>query len=425
MLAPDSLVTDMMFFHEAPLDQQMLIEAFGGPEQAKEKKLLDPDMLDPRVEMEMSPSVPFRRRGERRLMIIDDSKPLRTDPQDPIIKVDLRPAKEELIAMCEKLPIRLGRLFALGSWGDAVLVARLARDLRGICLLGWALDPTIDVDGRRRANQLSRAEFETKVMAFEQRLDELEEAEILAGLGTDVNFERRGELLIVDVLEADGTWDQQRSIVMEMQLAALDRFSIFPGAPSVRLAGSSPITVVDQTGEPKLAAGTQQLAQDEIAAAEQRATAAAAKAAEDKAAADKAALPVAPLSTAEIAGTVVLVFPADRLSPDAVAALGKRDWDHVIRSSDKLPGAILDRIHQGGAGWVAPLEFLSEVFVDGKPLTKPAFEAGARALDGGCRALDVHFPRFGPVTLLEVPGKGRFVTSIVDHDAEVAALVSK
>jgi len=27
------------------------------------------------------------------------------------------------------------------------------------------------------------------------------------------------------------------------------------------------------------------------------------------------------------------------------------------------------------------------------------------------KSLDVHFPRFGPVTLLEIAGKGRFVTS--------------
>jgi hypothetical protein len=437
MLALDSLVTDLMFFHEAPLDQQMLIDPFGGPEKAKEKKLLDPDMLDPRMEMEMSPSVPFRRRGERRLMIIDDAAPLRADPQDPIVQVDLRPAKDELIRMCDALPVRLGRLFALGAWGDAVLVARLARDLRAICLLGWALDPTIDVDGRRRASQLSRNEFETKLLAFEKRLDELSEDEILARLGGDVHFERRGDLLIVDVLEADGTWDQRKSVTMEMQLAALDRFSMLPGAPSVQVA-SGAIDVVDQSGAPKLAMGTQQLSKAEIEAEEKASSdkkaadrAAADQAAADQAAADqaaaeaKAATPAPPLSTGEIAGGVVLVFPADRLSPDAVAALGKRDWDHVVRATDKLPGSVRDRMQRDGAAWVAPLEFLSEVFLDGKPLTKPAFEAGARPLDGGARALDVHFPRFGPVTLLDVPGRGRFVTSLVGHDAEVAALVAR
>src|SRR5262245_59226760 len=134
MLALESLVTDLIFKQAAQLDQKTLIDALGGMEAAKQKKLLDPDMLDPRMEMELSPSMPFRRRGERRLMIIDDSQPLREDPQDPLIKVDLREAKEALIALCETLPVRLGRLFALGSWGDAVLVAREARDLRAISL---------------------------------------------------------------------------------------------------------------------------------------------------------------------------------------------------------------------------------------------------------------------------------------------------
>src|SRR6185503_4403090 len=121
---------------------------------------------------------------------------------DPFIKTDLRPHRETLISMCQKLPIRLGRLFALGTWGDAVIVARSARDLRGICLLPWALDPQVDLDGKRRATPLSPKEFETKVLAFEKRLEELDEQQILAEL-SGVAFERRGDLLVVGVLEAD------------------------------------------------------------------------------------------------------------------------------------------------------------------------------------------------------------------------------
>src|SRR5215510_9710108 len=133
----DSLITDLMFQSTAAVDR-----------------------LDPRAEMELSPSMPFRRRGERRLMLIDDQAITpRTDPQaDPWIKSDLRPAKQSLIAMCQSLPVRLGRLFALGSWGDAVIVARNVRDLRAICLLPLALDPQVDVDGKRRQTPLSQKE---------------------------------------------------------------------------------------------------------------------------------------------------------------------------------------------------------------------------------------------------------------------------
>ena len=81
-----------------------------------------------------------------------------------------------------------------------------------------------------------------------------------------------------------------------------------------------------------------------------------------------------------------------------------------------------DKIQRDGAAWIAPLEFLSEVFVDGKPLTKQQFEKDARAVDGG-RALDVHFPRFGDVVLLEIAGQGRFVTSLTDRAERVGALV--
>src|SRR6478672_7602007 len=131
MLQLDSIVTDLMFQASAAIDQKTLIEGLGGETALETKQLLDVDRLDPRAEMELSPSMPFRRRGERRLMIIDDQATTpREDPaKDPFIKIDLRPFKEALITMCEKLPIRLGRLFALGGWGDAVLVARNVRDL--------------------------------------------------------------------------------------------------------------------------------------------------------------------------------------------------------------------------------------------------------------------------------------------------------
>src|SRR5437868_4452559 len=114
----DSLVTDLMFQATAAIDQKTLIDGLGGQDALEGKQLLDIDRLDPRAEMELSPSMPFRHRGERRLMIIDDQVVTpRPDPQaDPWIKADLRPAKEALIASCQKLPTRLGRLFVLGSW---------------------------------------------------------------------------------------------------------------------------------------------------------------------------------------------------------------------------------------------------------------------------------------------------------------------
>src|SRR5436853_3393906 len=111
----DSLVTDLIFQTSAAIDQKTLIDGLGGQDALENKQLLDVDRLDPRAEMELSPSMPFRRRGERRLMLIDDQALTpRADPQaDPWLKTDLRPYKEQLIGMCAKLPLRLGRLFAL------------------------------------------------------------------------------------------------------------------------------------------------------------------------------------------------------------------------------------------------------------------------------------------------------------------------
>src|SRR6185503_5636404 len=105
----DSLVTDLMFQANAAIDQKTLIDGLGGQEALETKQLLDVDRLDPRAEMELSPSMPFRRRGERRLMIIDDTTITpRPDPQaDPIVKGDLRAAKEALINSVAALPVRL------------------------------------------------------------------------------------------------------------------------------------------------------------------------------------------------------------------------------------------------------------------------------------------------------------------------------
>jgi len=389
----DSLVIDLMFQSSAAIDQKTLIDGLGGQAALETKQLLDVDRLDPRAEMELSPSMPFRRRGERRLLLIDDQAVTpRQDPQaDPFIKTDLRPHREALIETCQKLPLRLGRLFVLGSWGDAVLVARSARDLRGICLLPWALDPQVDLDGKRRATPLSAKEFEAKILAFEKRLEELDEQQILSEL-TGVAFERRGDLLVVDVLEADGTWDQRKSMVMEQQLAAVERFSLIPGAP----ASPRP--------KPSEKADQARGARGGKPAAAEPARPAPAPAPEPKG---------PPIAAKELDGKIVLVFPAERFDLDVAAALGKRDWDQVVRSSDHLPGAMRDQIQREGAGWIAPIEFLSEVFIDGKPLTKAEFERTARAEDG-VRSLEVHFPRFGAVVLLEISGKGRFVTSLQD-----------
>jgi hypothetical protein len=394
MLALDSLVIDLIFQANVELDPEVMIDALGGPELASARTILDPDMQDPRFEMELSPSMPFRRRGERRLMLVDDSvAPMREDPRrDPIVPLDLRPEKERLIAVCKASPIRLGRISALGSWGDAVLVAHTARDLRAICLLPWVLDPNVDVSGKRRANQLTQPEFEEKILAFDKRLDELSEEEILANLGP-ATFVRDGDLLVVDVLEPDGTWDLAKSMAMEQALAAVDRFSLFPGAPSAKVAEPAPVT------QPAPAAAV------------------------EPAAAPAPAGP--PLRAAELGDRVVLVFPRDRFDLDIAAALGKRDFGSVLTQADRLSGQIRDRIFRDGADFIAPLEFLSEVFLEGVPLSRPTLDSLAQPVDGGGRAMGVHCPRFGPVLLVETPSHGRFISSLRDRPADVLRVIAE
>ena len=154
MLQLDSIVTDLMFQAPRRSISKTLIEASAARTSLETKQLLDVDRLDPRAEMELSPSMPFRRRGERRLMIIDDRRRRRARIRqaDPFIKADLRPFKEALIAMLPEAadaarpPVRARQLGRRGARR-----AQRARPARHR-LLPWALDPQVDVDGKRRAD---------------------------------------------------------------------------------------------------------------------------------------------------------------------------------------------------------------------------------------------------------------------------------
>ena len=400
MLPVDSLVTDLIFKANAPMDQATLLAALGGEEALASKAVIEPDSIDPRLDVQLGPTRPFRGRGEGRLLIVDDSvAPLRADPQkDFVVEKDLRPAKEALIAMCQALPVKLGRIMALGSVGDAVMVARSPRDLRGMALVMWIMDPQADVSGKRRATPLAQKEFEEKIMAFDKRLDEIDDDEILAGL-RGVNWERRGDLIVVDVLDHNGHWDLRQSIALEQMLAAIDRFSLIPGAPASKR---------------KEVPGT-------VAPAAAAVTPAASAPAPTPAPAPAPAGP--PLRSAEVGAKLMLLFPAERFDLEIAAALGKKDWDRIITAKDGLSGSQRDRMFREGAEWVAPLEFLSEVFVDGKPLNKQAFEAASHADATGTRTMAVHFPRFGPVVLIDLAGRGRYVTSATTHASDVIKLL--
>jgi len=200
-------------------------------------------------------------------------------------------------------------------------------------------------------------------------------------------------------------------VVTLQQRAAWDTFSMIPGAPSSTAKPAAPA----QNGASKPATTP--------APAPAPASAPTAAKAEAPKAEPKPEPKGPPIAAKELDGKIVLVFPAERFDLDVAAALGKRDWDQIVRGSDNFTGAVRDKLHRDGASFIAPLEFLSEVFVDGKPLTKQQFERDAK-VENGAKSLDVHFPRFGDVVLLEIPGKGRFVTSLTDRAERAVALVS-
>jgi hypothetical protein len=130
-----------------------------------------------------------------------------------------------------------------------------------------------------------------------------------------------------------------------------------------------------------------------------------------------------PLRAAVIGQHLMLIFPRERFDLDVAAAIGKRDWGAVLLPQDELKGQDRDRVYRDGAGFVAPLEFLSEVFLEGKPLTRSDLDRLAQPLGDGARALEVHCPRFGPALLLDVTGRGRFITSERSAPEAVLALL--
>jgi len=392
MLALDSLVIDLIFQKGAELDPEVMVEALGGVELAQTRNIVDPDMQDPRFEMELSPSMPFRRRGERRLMIIDGSvAPMREDPRaESVIPLDLTAEKDRLLALCAALPVRLGRISALGSWGDAVMIARDATDFRAIALLSWMLNPTLDAEGRKRGGRLSQSEMEHKLAVYDKRLEERGEKTILANLA-QASLERQDDLMILSVLEDDGTWDQVKSMELEVALAAVDSFSMIPGA---RLPGED---APEPEPEPEPETET-----DSASAA-----------GDDK----------PPVAVAETDGQLVLIFPKERFDLEVASALGRKDFDSFLSGADQLSGKQRDHLHSEGAAFIAPVEFLSEVFVDGKPLTRPQFDESANADADGVRSLDVHCPRFGRVLLVDVPQRGRFIAAGLADAERVVGLL--
>jgi hypothetical protein len=393
MFAPDSLIMDVIFPATARPTPEQVTEGLGGAEVAKTRAIVDIDLDLPQVEMELSPTFLVRKRGDRRVFIVDDaSPPLRKSPRtEPIVQRDLRPERARLVKLMELTGAKIGRLGAFGAWGDAVIVVRTARDLRGLMLLGWALDPTFDLEGRRRAAQLSKREFELKLASFDKRLDELDDAMVLAHV-PPAHLEQVGELIVVDVLDPKtGSWDVRRSYELEKRVAAVELFSRIPGAkrePDLEAAPAPPPARIE--APPPAPPPTP----------------------------EPASLTGDPITVVELGGRLVLRIPADRFTLDLTTALGKRQID-FLGPKDAITGKQKDRLHQDGGGFIAPLAFLSEVFVDGKPLDKRRFLADSEDKDG-VRTLLAHLPRFGAVRILE-QGGARWITSEVD--ADVGALL--
>jgi hypothetical protein len=424
-LKMDTPVIDLIYGADAQPTPESMIEALGGEAAAATRMILDVDLDAPQYETDISPTIMLRRRGERRLIIVDEqAQPMRKNPRtEPIIAKDLRPERDRLAAIVEKTGARLGRLGSFGSWGEAAIVVRQPVDLRAILLLGWALDPATDVDGRRRASQLSQKEFEEKLTAYPRRLEELDDLAILSRV-PPATLTRKGTLLIVDVLsDRDGSWDVRKSYELEKRVAATDLFARIPGArvpvPASEASEQRPTVSMRAMTPPPVAAEPAPAAARVETPAARAPTAPSPPPVAEPPAPPKPAGP--PIVAAELAGRLILRLPAERFDTDAIGLLSKKSVD-IVGAADRLSGAQKDQMHRDGYGFVAPLAFLSEVFVEGKPLDKKRLEAEGRPGPDGTRVLEVHLPRFGPVLLVDGGPGQRWVTS--ETAGDVAALLA-
>ena len=377
MIEIDTLVHDLILPGDARPDEEALVAALGGDEALEDWVLVDVDAQLPEYETQVSPSFPLRQRGERRLLAVYSGLgQLREDPQSqPIVATDLRGEKSRLQKLAGITSARVARLSTVGTWGDAVVLAKTASDLRAWALLLWALDPTWDQDGRRRAQPLGQAEIEAKLMTYGKRLEELDEATLLP-LAAPETITREGDYLVADLLsDRDGSWDQRKSEQLQDRLAATDKFSTFPGAPHQQADASPPPPERPEPAPPP----------------------------------EPAASASAPITATRIGDRVILLVPEERFDLDLATALGK-DRPDVLQPGDPIDRDTRQHIAQHGCGFIAPMAFLSEVFVDGKPLSRPAFDAAAESIAPDARAMVAHLPRFGPVRLIDASGK-RHITS--------------
>ena len=382
MLEPHHLVLDLIFSAKAEMDSETFVSAFGGEDALKTYTILDPDTQDPRLEMELSPSYPFRKQHERRLLVIDnDFGALKQNENELLVSKDLRTKKKQLLDLCKALPLRFARLFSLGTWGDAVWISKNAKDFRGIALMSWALDPQTDVDGKKRETPLNQNEFETKLQAYEKRIDELDEKAILGNCGP-ASITRDGEHIVIDVLDNDGHWNLGDSSRLEQSMAALESFSMIAGAPS--------------SGKPS-------------SKEESKTTPPSSKEKSNPPLESKQNL--TPIEFKEIDGNVLLVIPESRFDLDFAAKLGKKDWETVLGYLPSISGVQKDLVYRQGLDFLTAIDFFSEVILDGVPLDKKSFLEKANEHSSGIKTMQVRFPRYGEVQLLQNSKNQKWITS--------------
>jgi hypothetical protein len=122
------------------------------------------------------------------------------------------------------------------------------------------------------------------------------------------------------------------------------------------------------------------------------------------------------IRSVEVAGKTYLIIPKERVSTSLLDDLvkGRLDSFHKI---DALSGKVQELIARKQVPFLAQLEFLSELFLDGKPLNKSAAQSMMQPVSDGYSTFVAHMPRFGRVRVIGRDGAWWFYSD-AEEDAK-------
>lgn len=286
----------------------------------------------------------------------------------PLIEAspDLRPFLQLLLGLVDRTGARIG---TAGSWGEPGFFGAVAKDrndLAWLALFGW-LDAN-DVD----------LTFQTGIGASkQQKMPELEAKHkqiVAAKIESQIGGMPVGPYFLLDLLGKLGGYGQE-----EYKDWLKKCFSAFRSVT----APPPPKKVEEPPKEaPKVA-----------------------------------------IRAAELSGKPVLIIPKERFGLSVFEGIAK-GRPEALHKIDQIPSRVQEEIARKRVHFLAQLPSLSELFIDGRPLTKDAAQKLQEPVSGSEHLTFIaHMPRFGRVRVIGNEGDWWFFSDPEVEAADLRALL--